>query len=84
MEQTARYCYLQSRRLSGAESSGCPGERAVFELSDCVAGGPSDLLPVRLRPRAELFTALQRPLSDEQQAVLTRWAAARSERVTSS
>ena len=74
-ERTGRYRYLQSRRLSGAESSGCPGERAVFELSDSATDDSSDLRPVRLRPRSDLFTAFQRSLSDEQQAVLTRWAA---------
>lgn len=73
-EQTGRYRYLASQAVSGEEINRCPGRLAVFKLSECAERGEQTTDLIELSSNSHLFPHYQHSLSDEHQAVLTRWA----------
>ena len=74
-ERTGEYRHLASGAIHGWKYEHCAAGGKFLELAD--SAEPEEAgQPIRLLPRSRLFTAFQRSLSDEQQAVLTRWAAA--------
>ena len=71
--QTGHYLYVAPQPITRYPFSGCPGPATSFELIDATHEKQQDRR-VRLLPHSTLFTAYQRSLSAEQQAVLARWA----------
>ena len=73
-ERSGRYRYVTSRGLTDQFGPPCPGREPTLELIDFAVKGQWEGY-IGLRPHCSLFTAYQRSLSDEQQAVLARWTA---------
>ena len=71
-ERTGFHRRLAPNGLYGRPSNRCGGQETTFELTERVELEDPDF-PVD-KPLSPLFAAYQRSLTDEQQAVLARWA----------
>ena len=70
-ERTRRYRYVAAHKLQIRQTRDPSPRGAILQLTD-----QTDILgvqPIRLRARAALFSAFQRSLSVDHQAVLARW-----------
>ena len=73
-ERTGDYRYVACHELCGEASSGYHTQGTGFAVVEGAVEGGTGQEAVRLRPAGGLFTAFQRSLSDQQQAILQRWA----------
>ena len=72
-ERTGCYPYLQSEEVSCKRYNSCPGPHTSFSLFESVEGfGEAE--PTSVTPASHPFTAYQRSLTADQQALLVRWA----------
>ena len=73
-EHAGRHHYLACPELAGREEKDCVGDKIDFKLTWWAELAEGERA-VALRPHRDFFTAYQRSLSADQQAVLARWAA---------